>query len=108
MKAILLGICLSLAAQGAMANFNNGNNMWEYCQTDRSYVVGYATGAFDAYEGANKLNPNNYTSICAPKAVTAGQLTDVMCDYLRDNPQDRHFTASSLLWWASNSAWPCQ
>jgi len=42
-----------------------------------------------------------------PAQATAGQLKDVVCNYLRDNPKYRASTASSLTIMALRDAFPC-
>jgi hypothetical protein len=86
--------------------FSNGNDHADNCLAQTPLVIGYVTGAIDTYFiGGTTGSP--YMRICVPAAVTAGQATDVYCKYLADHPEERHYSAASLVWTALNYAWPC-
>ena len=46
--------------------------------------------------------------ICRPKDVTNKQLVLVVEKYLKDNPQELHYSATSLAEYALSKVWPCQ
>lgn len=102
MKKILL-IAL-LACTSAHAEFKDGNKLYsqmqtEYASTDWFNAIGYVTGVADAL--------GNIT-YCAPPAVTAGQLVDMVKAYLAANPQFRHMPADVLVSRTLGNVWPCK
>jgi hypothetical protein len=44
---------------------------------------------------------------CVPEGVTARQVGDVFCKFLRENPERRHYVAALLFSAAMAAAWPC-
>jgi Rap1a immunity proteins len=47
-------------------------------------------------------------SYCIPTGVTTGQVADVICKYLKDNPADRHKSAADLVTTALNDVRACR
>lgn len=45
---------------------------------------------------------------CAPDNVTAGQVTDIVKKNLTNHPEDRHLSASSLVLYSLQKAFPCK
>jgi hypothetical protein len=68
------------------------------------FCLGYIDGVADALD---KNIINGYKA-CVPDGVTAGQLQDVVVQYLRLNPADRHFLAFGLVADAISKAFPCR
>ena len=120
MKRILILITLLFATQQANASFVDGNRLKKQidsCATltdpfsptqenakknnDCEFRVGYIAGVYDAYKGAGSL------SRCIPDNLTLGQLTAVVENWLKSNPEDWHFNANSLVLLAIKEAWPC-
>ncbi len=46
--------------------------------------------------------------LCVPEQATAGQLVDIMCQYLENNPNSRHHRADFLTFNALFEAFPCK
>jgi hypothetical protein len=44
---------------------------------------------------------------CFPANATAGQAVDLVRNYLRNHPEDRHYNAAQLGHFAMIQAWPC-
>jgi hypothetical protein len=44
---------------------------------------------------------------CVPDGVTGSQVNDVAMKYLAEHPQQRHFSAPSLIAKALSEAFPC-
>jgi len=89
----------------AFADFQNGNSLFEKCSAtanhfDSTYCLGYVAGMTDAYAYAK--------SVCPPNGFTLGQSVDVVVKYLRDHPEDRHYTAASEVALALEHAFPCK
>lgn len=96
-------ITLLIAAGGA---FLTGNDLLARCETNRSACINYVLGVSDALSffedaGASK------SFICTTTNVTAGQMTDVVIKYLKDNPAVRNQGAAGLTWSALTDAFPC-
>jgi hypothetical protein len=91
-------ICSSASAQ-----FINGNKLHEMCITDKASALNYSMGVADAHTFHRKKDP----LFCLPESATAGQVLDVLCKYLADRPEKRHFTASSTSLLAFSAAFPC-
>ena len=64
-------------------------------------------GYIEAVSDASEVNAVNGYEACVPEAVTAGQLQDVVVQYLQLNPADRHLSAVGLVAHALSKAFPC-
>lgn len=113
LACILAVLPLGLAPVAADAGFYSGNELYEICTVEkgektyveRSYeCVAYITGAVDAF---NTTREAAKLSSCIPAGVTISQLRDVTVAYLRDNPETRNNSASSLIFAATRKAWDC-
>lgn len=104
MKKLLAGLLMVPCM--AHANFINGNELWKYLNdTDyfsKGHSLGYITGVFDAYRGTHHCPPAN------GGGITAGQVQDIVKQYLAANPQIRNIGADLLIMMALAQTWPCQ
>lgn len=95
---VLLAFCGS-----AHAEFYSGNELWQRLNSEsvveRSISMGFVAGVSDAI--TNILT-------CPPDYSTVGQAKDIVYRWIAENPQHRHFSASSLVVAALSSAWPCK
>lgn len=94
-------LAAALVCGTAHAEFYSGNDLYSKLTgntLDRSIALGYVIGVSDALIRATH---------CAPKAVTAGQIQDMIRDYLDANPAVRHFSADSLISHVLKTTWPC-
>jgi len=66
----------------------------------------YFIGVFEAMV-VSETNFGARPPYCMPDAVTAGQAADVVAQYVRQNPQNRHLGAITLTAEAWSQAWPC-
>lgn len=96
-------IALLLAPKKADAEFLSGNDLLQRQSSsdtvERISAMGYVMGVFDVY-----LN----VTFCAPNTVTAGQVNDMVKNYLSNNPAIRHRTAESIINEAFKQVWPCK
>jgi hypothetical protein len=93
---ILLMVCGS-----AHAEFWDGNMMhsrFNGSTVEQGLALGYVIGVTDATQ--NALH-------CAPENVTAGQVRDMVKNYLENTPAVRHFSADSLVVRVLKASWPC-
>jgi len=117
-----------LMTSSAVAGFN-GNEMHVQCENDNMlFIMGYASGFTEkterdryAFLGMGKEVLASMASreidkvrtayqtidgYCLPDGVSTGQIADVFCQYLRDNPARRHEDSSELISSAFAKAWP--
>jgi hypothetical protein len=108
MHQILL--MLLTGSRAAEAQFYSGNDLHGYCSVDRGNLhyaqymgicQGFVAGVVDS-----SLRPLSFR-VCVPAGVTLQQTADVVTNYLRDHPEERHYTAQSLVVFALQQAWPC-
>lgn len=99
---LLILVALFWPAPKANAEFFTGNGLLNLLQSheiiDRIHGLGYVQGVFDAY--------SNIT-ICPPAGVTAGQVRDMIKNYLENNPAIRNKTADIIIRDAFKLVWPC-
>jgi len=97
----LIAIALMVPAM-AYAEFRTGNQLLTEIQSDsvveRMVSLGYIMAVTDTLRLINHCPPNN---------VTAGQLQDMVKNYLTNNPQTRHQPADTLVLTVLRQAWPC-
>lgn len=86
--------------------FVDGNELWNQCDKNAdSYphimCMAYIVGVADVYSNQTANN------MCLPKNATEEQLADVVTKYLRQHPEERHYTAQSDVLVALAEAFPC-
>lgn len=96
-------LLLTLALVGpAHAEFMDGNRLLDKITNNSYYeqgsAMGYIMGVADM--GLGVIH-------CAPANVTAGQLQDMIKNYLINVPGQRHLTADTLVNRVFKAAWPC-
>ena len=96
-------IILALALAGtAHAEFKDGNKLLSDMRDSSNYVqgvaLGYVTGVADVGIGVIHCSPSN---------LTAGQLHDMIKNYLENTPADRHYSADSIINRVLKTMWPC-
>jgi len=102
---IICGLLLALllAPSQSKAEFFTGNQLLQLQNSestmDKIQALGFVQGVFDVYLGV---------TICPPHNVTAGQVNDMVRNFLNNSPAVRHHTAESLINHALKGAWPCK
>jgi hypothetical protein len=89
----------------AAAAFKSGNELLQEC-AERPAL--FCFGYIDAVSDAFVRNILNGYEACVHKDVTADQLKDIVVQYLRLNPADRHLGAVGLVADAISKAFPCR
>ena len=100
MKKLLLALALAAGAAQA-GSFWDGNKLYNKLNGsifEQGQALGYIMGVADAGESV---------SICAPNNVTAGQMHDIMKNYLESTPAVRHLAADSIISVVLGRVWPC-
>jgi hypothetical protein len=113
-------------------SFFTGNDVYQRCQNDRPFVLGYTAGLADSATHTmwilESMRPLEKTmrpkesillnstidfdvefiaAYCRPPEATLNQITDVFCKYLRDTPEERDGLPAILFNDAMTKAWPC-
>jgi hypothetical protein len=101
----------------ASAGFVNGNELYEMClkqSTAAVQSVGYLEGIADAGQVVIIMPQSTETSArisdwrwCMPPKVAAGQLVDVVVQYIFSHPSIWQLNAAPLVVAAFQYAWPC-
>lgn len=100
---------LALWSQAATAGFEMGNDLYAKCPAQRpdsireAAALGHVIGGHDTATG-DTAKPATY---CRPTGVSAVQMRDVVCAWLTNHPENRHYTANSIIVVALTQAWPC-
>lgn len=88
----------------AHAEFFSGNDLLAKLQGDvydKVQSIGYVQGVFDVYVHVTFCPPNG------GRDITAGQIQDMVRNYLTNHPAIRHKTAESLINDMFKQVWPC-
>lgn len=100
-----LMMAFSACSSSAWATFLDGNKLYDMCSRNRPAVAFYLAGVSDTIASSP---PGQKQEFCTPRQATGEQVTDVICNYLRDYPDQRHYTAASTAVVAFRIAFPCQ
>ena len=100
MKKFLM---LALFCTSAHAEFWTGNKLYERLsssdQTTRISAMSYVLGVHDATERVTH---------CSPDTVTAGQINDLVLNFLILSPDLRHAPANSIVSGVLKATFPCK
>lgn len=108
-RSLWFGLALACAPD-AHANFLDGNELRDRCESARPEAVntclGYLTGVADAEDAAPswKLQKSLF---CLPRGVSGNQLRAVVVDYFRAHPEEEDFNAAIVVGNAFLEAFPC-
>ena len=102
--------CLLVGA--AKADFTSGNFLWDACQADEQkdparsiFCTSYILGAGETFQALQVAKQIRY--YCVPDKVENGQVIDVVKLYLRDHPENRQYSAPTLVMIALKEKFPC-
>lgn len=97
-RALILALLL---AGTAHAEFKDGNRLYSDLTGDiydKMHGMGYIVGVYDM--GRNVIH-------CGPANVTAGQINDMIKNYLENVPLDRSLTGDTVVNKVLRAVWPC-
>ncbi len=98
-----------LTADGAISQYETGNQLLETCTSnktfDRGICLGYLQGVADNLTVSRFMNK---TKSCINPNVTGKQLMGVALKYFGQHPETRHLPAAFLLTMAYGEAWKCE
>jgi len=130
LKAVPILILL-LVSSNSNAAAISGNEIYEYCRTNRGFLIGFVNGFNDKSILDEQVLSGLYlhmlpkdqppdsdirrlhyflgqiSGYCTPEGATLDQAADIFCKYLQDTPAERQETAARLLARALKAAWPC-
>lgn len=106
MRMILCGLALWATCAPVNAGYLSGNQLHEWCQTPNAISVPYVIGIYDALE-MDQMITDQGARMCVAEGVTRGQLNDIVCKFVGETPEDRHFPAAILVLNAVVKAFPC-
>jgi hypothetical protein len=92
--------CAGPSAERAAACASNDPKNSGFCHV-------YMTAVADTLTFMRGAMKDNFP-ICVTGNVTSKQLGDVVVEYIRDNPRDRHLNAATIAALAFKDAWPCE
>ena len=99
MKKLLIVLALCGSAH---AEFRDGNQLLRDMESsesiNRMHALGYIVGIADM--GRGYIN-------CMPENATAGQIFDMVKNYLTNMPAERHLTGDILINRVLKATWPC-
>ncbi|MCC7121170.1 MAG: hypothetical protein IT493_06395 [Gammaproteobacteria bacterium] len=110
MRIFVLGALLLFVTGGARANFLDGYELRERCESQRiddlNTCLGYLTGVIDSDNAAPSWRLAK-SLFCVPRGVSANQLRSTFLDYLRAHPEEEDLNAAILVGNAFISTFPC-
>lgn len=86
--------------------FLTGNELLDMCKSSRLQASGYMMGFAEGYAIRDEMGAKPV--VCLPNSVMSGQVIDVVCRYLEQNPETRHWSAAYQAHNALVKAWPCK
>jgi hypothetical protein len=106
---VVLSACAAsvLAAAPARANFLDGNDLYEHCQTRSASALNYILGVHDAQQSIAGLGKQEKL-VCPWGRVSAGHIIGVVCKFLEKNPSQRHLSGASIVLKALGDTFPCK
>jgi hypothetical protein len=100
---MITALAMLLGSPTSYAVLKSGNDLVADCQLKipvaEGYCYGYVHGAHDAL--------GMITEFCSPDDVVGKQLVDIVMKYLKENPENLHYNAASLVTSALIRAFPC-
>lgn len=106
----LVAIALALAPTTVLAGgFYSGNELLNLCQNQNASAGDYVAGVIDTTVTVHAAQENlQIPNICMPATSRLSQARDVVCGYLYNHPEERHFSASSTAMNVLSRAFPCK
>lgn len=109
-----MGLAIGVSSPGAVLAEDrlatmSGNYIHTACNSDDigelSACAYYVIGILDGIKLIDTITNNN--KLCIPGAVTNQQIVDVVRDYVRERPEIRHQSASTMVLASLLGQFPC-
>jgi hypothetical protein len=128
-KSVLPLFALIFATAHCEAAFLDGNKLHEGCKVSRSLVIGFVAGSVETSDIADiaigglfatgQMSDSDFKKIylssralikayCPPQGATLNQYVDIYCQFIMNNPSERHLQASLLLNKSLMAVGPCK
>ena len=109
--AVCLAVCV-LVSGPAKADFQIGNDLYENCRIEKSdfdtgVCFGYLNAMADVLSKSSDRGGYLGWRACLSPGIMGKQIYDVAVQFLKNNPSQRHLSASLLVAHAFSDAWPC-
>ena len=105
-----VNLVLTSGVSTAQAGYLDGNTLNEQCSSNDASIQNlcgfYVAGVIDSVESTKGKGILGW-NFCVPVGVTIGQLTGIMSNWLRNNPQKRQYKAMGLVGEALQAVYPC-
>lgn len=107
---IALALCFAAPAYATsedVGSFTTGNDLWAACSWPtkdagaEATCMSYVIGAIDATASLHQ------ETFCIPPHITKQQATDIVKQWLKDTPAERHYTAAYAVRVSFEKAFPC-
>lgn len=109
-KIISIALMLLPILTYADDEYMTGNKLLRQLEStnsgERLFAVGYISGSIDAIT-ASKMLLSAKPVACVSDGVTYTQLSDIIQNYLKKEPKERHIGAPILIITAIQEAYPC-
>lgn len=107
----LVAALMILFAQPSAAGWMSGNELLQSCEETNEAIkyqqlarcMGYIMGVADTMSADNSVNGFRAKFTVG---ITVQQITDVVLKFLREHPEDRHYSANGLVAQALSEAFP--
>jgi hypothetical protein len=96
-----------IAPAPVRANFLDGNDLYEHCKSRNPSALNYILGVHDAQQAVAGLGKQEKL-VCPWGRVNSGHIVGVVCDYLRNNPAQRHLSGASIVLRSLGNTFPCK
>lgn len=110
----VLSVVAPLPARAATSDlvitYFTANEFLQWCDgptRNKSLAQGFVAGVSDGFHVLRTVYPNE-VPLCLPNNIPLGQLTDIVCVHIQNNPKERHYSASINAFKALIDAFPCK
>ena len=108
LSALALSAVMTGSALGASSTLMKGRELDGLCRYKPMEAASYIQGIYEGLTIAYTINPDAKRGrACYPDRLTLGQINDVVCNTLRDNPSKLDDEASVITLFAFQKAFPC-
>ncbi len=106
----LAAIALTFSPATTLAGgFYSGNELLNICRNDSMSAGNYVAGVIDTSVTAHSFQDGlQIASVCMPANSRLSQARDVVCGYLENHPEERHFGAASTALAVLSQSFPCR
>jgi hypothetical protein len=103
----LLSVPRDASAQQTTFYFVTGETLYAQCLNSKDLLASaYIAGVSDAHDGL-RTGSTRPPKFCTSPSTSIDQAVDVVCKYLAEHPERRHFTGASLIFSALRESFPC-